>query len=339
MLNSIQILRALAAWLVVGHHVIQIFYKSETFGIISEGFHSYGAIGVDLFFIISGFVIYASTTNKPTTPIEFIQNRLARIVPAYWLFTAVTAAVLLYAPHSIPLTAFEPLFFLKSLFFIPAQNPTGIGLYPIMTIGWTLNYEASFYAIFFVSLFMPEKYRIASLFSGVALLHFIASKIDGSFSFYKNDIVLEFLIGVALQIGYQRGWLSRIPPALAAFAALAALVAIVYAGPVSHSPYKSGIPCAIILCAAVSQERFFPKHNFIARLGDWSYSTYLCHLLFISLALYISEKYQVNDLPLIAGACTLILITSRASFSYIEMPLSRASKRYQTLRTKIKQAT
>jgi peptidoglycan/LPS O-acetylase OafA/YrhL len=337
MLNSIQILRALAAWLVVGHHTIQIYYKSETFGFFSEVFHIYGAIGVDLFFIISGFVIFASASNKPISPFDFAQNRLARIVPAYWLFSGITAAILIYAPHSIPLTAFEPLFFLKSLFFIPAQNPSGIGLYPLMTVGWTLNYEVSFYAVFFFSLFLPPPFRVVSLFAGIALFQFIASKTSGSFSFYQNAIVWEFLLGVALQIAYQRKWLSRIPTPLAAFATIAALLAIIYAGPVSHSPYSSGIPCAIILCAAVSQERFFPKHNLIARLGDWSYSTYLCHVLVICLAIQISERYPINDLALMLIAYALILGISFASFTLVEMPASRAIRRHQISRAKIEQ--
>lgn len=339
MLNSVQILRALAAWLVVGHHYIQLFYSNNVSGVIAETLHAYGAIGVDLFFIISGFVIYASTSKKPSTPGAFIQNRLARIVPAYWLFTSITATVLLYAPGSIPLTAFEPLFFFKRLFFIPAQNPSGIGFYPLMTVGWTLNYEASFYAVFFVSLFLPAKYRVASLFAGIALLQFISSKFGGSFSFYRNAIVWEFLLGVALQIAYQREWLSRISPALAALATATALLAVVYAGPVSHSPYKSGIPCAIILCAAVSQERFFPKHNFFARLGDWSYSTYLCHVLVLCLALQVSARYQVNDFVLIVGVCTLILAMSYASFSLVEMPASLLIKKHQMRRIKITQMT
>lgn len=338
MLNSIQVLRALAAWLVVGHHTIQLFYKGETSGTFSEALRTYGAIGVDLFFIISGFVIYASATTKPIAPVEFAQNRLARIVPAYWLFSVMTTVVLVYAPHAIPLTVFEPFFFLKSLFFMPAQNPSGIGLYPIMTVGWTLNCEISFYAVFFVALFLPSNLRLLSLFTGIALLQFIASKTENSFSFYKNPIVWEFLFGVALQLAYKRGWLLRITSTVAALAAIAALLAIVYLGPVSHSPYKSGIPCAIILCAAVSQERFFPKHNLIARLGDWSYSTYLCHVLVICLAIHVSERYKINDLILMMGVCVLILGISFASFTMIEMPSSRAIKRHQTLRQKIEPA-
>jgi peptidoglycan/LPS O-acetylase OafA/YrhL len=68
MLNSIQILRALAAWLVVGHHYMQLFYNHTLDGIAPHLFRDFGAIGVDLFFVISGFVIYGSTISKPTTP-------------------------------------------------------------------------------------------------------------------------------------------------------------------------------------------------------------------------------------------------------------------------------
>lgn len=339
MLNSIQTLRALAAWLVVGHHFIQIFYNSSMSGVISQSFKNYGAIGVDLFFVISGFVIYASASKKPVTPIEFIQNRLARIAPAYWLFTFITAAVLLYSPGAIPLTAFEPAFFLKSLFFIPAQNPSGIGLYPLITVGWTLNYEASFYAVFVLALFLPAKFRVLSLFMGIALLQVVAGKIGGALTFYMNNIVWEFLLGVALQVAYQQGWFSRITPMAAGSASIAALAAIIYGGPVSHSPYQSGIPCAIILCAAVSQERFFPKHNIIARLGDWSYSTYLCHLLVICLAIHISKLYEINDAILIGASCALILAISYASFSLIEMPASRLIKTAQSRNQKIKPVT
>ncbi|WP_176508799.1 MULTISPECIES: acyltransferase family protein [Pseudomonas] len=338
MLNSIQILRALAAWLVVGHHIIQLYYKSSTSGIASEILHKYGAIGVDLFFIISGFVIYASASKKLTSPADFAKNRLIRIVPAYWVFTLITAAILIYAPNSIPLTSLEPIFLIKSLFFIPAQNPSGIGLYPLMTVGWTLNYEISFYAVFFISLFLPQKMRIASLFAGVALIQFAASKAGEPFSFYKNAIVWEFLLGVAIQIAYQRGLIFRITPALAVSAVLLAICTIAYAGPVSHDPYKSGLPCAVILCAAVSQERFFPKHNFLVKLGDWSYSTYLSHVLVICLAIYISEQFQVNDYVLMLCVCALTLGISMVSFSIIEKPLCGAFKRYQISRTTIKEA-
>ena len=326
MLNSIQILRALAAWLVVGHHYMQLFYSFKLEGFASGLLRDFGAIGVDLFFVISGFVIYSSSTSKTTTPLSFVVNRIARIGPAYWLFSSITALALIIAPDSIPLTAFELDHFLKSVFFVPAQNPSGIGLYPLMTIGWTLNYEAFFYLIFFAALYLPSNYRVFGLIIGVAITQAIATTLPGPISFYGNTIVWEFIFGVMLAIMYKRGMVSHIPISAAALMILGSIATITLLGPTSHSPLKSGLPCAAILCACLSQERFFPKHSFIARLGDWSYSTYLCHVLIISLAIKTNELYPTGPVLTAAGVISLILLTSYASYSLIEKPTTRKIK-------------
>jgi peptidoglycan/LPS O-acetylase OafA/YrhL len=336
MLNSIQILRALAAWLVVGHHYMQLFYNHTLDGIAPHLLRDFGAIGVDLFFVISGFVIYGSTISKPTTPKSFAANRIARVAPAYWLFSSITAITLIYAPDSIPLTAFEPVFFLKSLFFIPAQNPSGVGLYPLMTVGWTLNYEASFYLVFFSALFLPAAYRVIGLFLGVIALQLAAKKMNGAISFYGNAMVWEFLFGVALSIAYKRGMVTRTAPIAGLLMMLGALFVIAHFGPVTHSPLRSGLPCAAILYACLSQERLFPKHNFIARLGDWSYSTYLCHVLIICAAIKVNEHFATNHVLLAFGVIAAIALTSYASFTLVEMPISRAAKRIQARMAKTK---
>lgn len=155
MLNSIQTLRALAAWIVVFHHYMQVAFKFSLTDPVSVALYKYGAVGVDLFFVISGFVIYLSASQKHQSPGIFALHRLARIAPAYWSFTLATVATLLIVPGIVPLTMYEPVFLLKSLFFIPAQNPSGIGLYPVVTMGWTLNYEMAFYVIFFLALYLP----------------------------------------------------------------------------------------------------------------------------------------------------------------------------------------
>lgn len=329
MLNSIQTLRAFAAWIVVGHHYMQLFYNFKHVGVLPDLFKNFGAIGVDLFFVISGFVIYGSIITKPKTPQIFAINRLARIAPAYWAFTALTAVAVIYMPGSVPLTSFEPLFFIKSLLFIPAQNPSGIGLYPLMTVGWTLNYEASFYAVFFAALFLPAPYRVLGLIFGVAILQAVASRLHDPISFYGNTMVWEFIFGVALAILYKRGLVTRIPTIAAALMVLGSIVVITQLGPVSHSPIRSGLPCAVILCACLSQEKFFPKHNFIARLGDWSYSTYLCHILIISFAIKINEQYTINPALMAVTVILSIILTSFASYSFIEMPATRMTKRWQ----------
>ena len=104
----------MAAWLVVLHHYIQIVHGNQLNGPISKALHMDGALGVDLFFIISGFVIYRSVVGRNVTPGVFAAHRLARVVPAYWAFTFISAVTLISAPTFLPLTAFEPMFFYKA---------------------------------------------------------------------------------------------------------------------------------------------------------------------------------------------------------------------------------
>lgn len=327
MLNSIQTLRALAAWLVVFHHYMQIAHNFELTDKVSVALFTYGAIGVDLFFVISGFVIYLSASGKNQTPKIFAAHRIARIAPAYWLFTLITAAILIYSPGIIPLTLYEPLFLIKSLLFIPAQNPAGIGLFPIITVGWTLNYEMAFYAIFFFSLFAPSLLRIPAIVIGVLLLRKAVPELGGDFAFFTNKIVYEFLFGIFIAYAYQKGIIQKIPTAITALMTAVAIWKIAGYGPVNHDPFRSGLPCAAILMAAVSQERYFSRIGFLGKLGDWSYSTYLCHVLVICLMIKIQQAINLNDWTTFALIILGIGAVSCASFTLIERPISRLTKK------------
>ncbi len=326
MLNSIQTLRALAAWLVVGHHYIQVAHNFPLNDPVSASLHKYGAIGVDLFFIISGFVIHISASGKTVTPSMFAFHRLARIAPAYWLFTLITAVTLIFLPGAIPLTQFEPVFMLKSLLFMPAQNPSGIGMYPLLTVGWTLNYEMAFYAIFLISLFLPRTYRIPAITLSIALLCKALPSIGGDLAFYNNPIVFEFLFGILIAYAYQNGLVQRINLLAAAFMTSAALAAIVYFDQVTHSPLKSGLPCAIILLSALSQERFFTRTAATNKLGDLSYSTYLCHVLVICYMVKLQQLLNLNTTVTLAMIVVITIVVSWFSFHLIERPISNLAK-------------
>lgn len=326
MLNSIQTLRALAAWLVVFHHYMQVAHNFELTDTISVSLFKYGSIGVDLFFVISGFVIYLSASGKTQTPTTFAMHRIARIAPAYWLFSFVTAVVLIYAPGVVPMTMYDPLFLIKSLLFIPAQNPAGIGLYPIVTVGWTLNYEMAFYAIFFLSLFAPAKLRILAIVIGVLLLRKFLPKLGDDFLFFKNKIVYEFLFGVFIAYAHQKGLIQKIPAVIAVFMTGMAIWIIIGYGEVSHDPFKAGLPCAAILIAAVSQERYFSRIGLIGKLGDWSYSTYLCHVLVICAMVQLQNALSLNEWATVALIVLGIGLVSCASFNLVEKPISRLTK-------------
>lgn len=330
MLNSIQTLRALAAWLVVFHHYMQIMHKFELTDPISVALFKYGAIGVDLFFVISGFVIYLSASGKNQTPTAFALHRIARIAPAYWLFTLITAAVLIYAPGVVALTLYEPMFLIKSLLFIPAQNPSGIGFFPIITVGWTLNYEMAFYAIFFLSLYLPKHFRILTIVAGVLLLRTVLPRLGGDLDFFTNKIVYEFLLGIFIAYAYQKGLIQKIPTVIAVLMTVVALWQIIRHGAVNHDPFQSGLPCAAILIAAVSQERYFSRIGLMGKLGDWSYSTYLCHVLVMCVMLKIQQSFNLDDWTTLTLIVIAIGIVSCASFTLIERPLSSLT------RTKVK---
>ncbi|MBV6753731.1 acyltransferase [Pseudomonas chlororaphis] len=327
MLNSVQTLRALAAWLVVLHHYMQLVYNFTLTDPVSTALHTYGAIGVDLFFIISGFVIYISAAGKQVTPTVFAVHRLARIAPAYWLFTLITAAALLISPTFVPLTQFEPLFLLKSLLFIPAQNPSGIGAFPLITVGWTLNYEMAFYGVFLLSFYCPKTARPALIALGLFLLSKLISRLGGVFSFYDNPIIYEFLFGIFIAIAHQKGWVKKISPLLAVALIVVALTMIIHNGPVGHRPLKSGLPCALILLAAISLERFFSRRAFMAKLGDWSYSTYLCHVLVICAMARLQQWINLNSVVTFILIVITILAVSYVSFTFIEKPISILAKR------------
>ncbi|MCP1455015.1 MULTISPECIES: acyltransferase family protein [Pseudomonas] len=326
MLNSIQALRTLAAWLVVFHHYLQIVQNNQLTGPLPTALHLYGNIGVDLFFIISGFVIYLSAFEKNITPTTFAMHRLSRIVPAYWLFTLISSEILLTAPTFIPLTQFEPIFLLKSLFFIPAQNPSGIGLFPLLTVGWTLNYEMIFYTVFLLCLFLPKSFRLPGLFIGIIVLQNFSTKLGSNFKFYENKIIYEFLIGIAIALAYKIGLIQRLNSLAAVALTITAGWMLVHFGPVTHNPWTFGIACALIVIAAISKEKLFDKLGWITKLGDWSYSTYLCHVLIMCCWMAIQIRFNLDETLTFSLIIVSILAVSWASFTFIERPISRFVK-------------
>src|SRR5438067_5401161 len=149
---SIQYLRFVAAFGVVLFHACS--GTAHPFAI--------GAIGVHLFFVISGFLMWRVTALEPQAPRVFWLHRARRIIPLYWAAIALMV-VLVHALKVRPWEATDqagPV--LKSMLFIPYRAADGV-VAPVVYPGWTLNYEAFFYLVFGLSLFLAPLARLGLL--------------------------------------------------------------------------------------------------------------------------------------------------------------------------------
>ena len=125
---SIQYLRALAALAVL------VFHAASKAGVD----FSIGQAGVDLFFLISGFLMVVITGDH-TSAKSFIIDRLIRIVPLYWIatLTLVVLSLIGFAPN----LSIQPAYVIQSLLFIPVREPGGENIWPVLVPGWSLVFE------------------------------------------------------------------------------------------------------------------------------------------------------------------------------------------------------
>lgn len=312
-IHSIQYLRGLAACAVVCFHV------SEQFG----GPFDVGAAGVDVFFVISGFIMWVTTAGRPANPWRFMGRRITRIVPLYWIVTLLTAAGILLKPQFFYGHFFSVANFVGSLFFLPVLQEDA--LHPIVVQGWTLCYEMMFYLVFTLVLFLGERWRFGVLVGALAAivaLHFVVPA--GYARAFTDPIVIEFAAGVVVGRWWLRG--ARLP--LGAALAMAGVgVLLLAAGPLFDADLpralRWGLPAALIVAGAVFAERARPFKPAVLPtfLGDASYSIYLWHLAAGVLATGVVLR---TGLPVVLQPVTILVGTlafSAVLYLVVEKPL------------------
>jgi exopolysaccharide production protein ExoZ len=324
---TIQYLRAVAACLIVFHHALAPLIMT-----------SIGLFGVDLFFVISGFVMWVTTADGQRSPPSFWMARIVRVVPLYWLFTTLYLAVGLLVPGLLPHAAFDPLFLVKSYLFIPAAHPTLGVVAPVYTLGWTLNYEMFFYVLFGFGLFVPWR---AVRFAVLAAV-FLALVTIGRWApagpvvaTYTDPLLLEFLAGIVLAV--LSPWLMRQMAALGwllIVGGVAWLVWVTAAALPWERALASGVPAAAIVAGALVLEplaRTAPSRLGLL-LGDASYSIYLAHPFGQRLWLLVCQ-YAHLDLAgtaiavlYVFAAIVVGIATGVASHLLIERPLLAAGR-------------
>lgn len=197
---SLQILRLLAALAVVFFHVGSGLVVE---GVSSQNFALQGSSGVDVFFVLSGFIITYSTKLSLGTA-EFIKRRIARIGPLYWFLTSLLILIAVAAPGLLNSVELSLETIWKSYLFIPFPKPNGL-VQPLLFLGWTLSYEVAFYLVFAVSL-MAGRYAhaLTTLVIGSLVALGLAVRTDSVLlRFYTDPIMLEFLLGMLLYYGYE----------------------------------------------------------------------------------------------------------------------------------------
>jgi exopolysaccharide production protein ExoZ len=350
-LLSLQFIRALAAWLVVFHHYVQIVHHFTCSSWIGQFFGRNGSFGVQLFFVLSGVVMFMAIKSRaPVACLSeagvFLTRRLRRIVPAYWVATILFLAFIWHLkPAGFPVSPHWCGHVVASALFIPLPNFFCSASHPILTVGWTLNFEMAFYVIVAVSLIFRRFFR-GKLWLPLTILCLLLLPRMRDFagpwhSVVGKPIFYTFPIGVAT--GYAivtlQGKIAGNRKMILGFTllALAMVLGNIDRDTVSNWPFSfyfgegDFLRASLIITGFAALEELLLRlrgTRLIRRLGDISYSTYLYHVFAIIGVVQVIGRPaslwgNVVCLALVIGA-TLVL--SEASFRFVELPwLSRRS--------------
>ncbi|WP_439498302.1 acyltransferase family protein [Bosea sp. (in: a-proteobacteria)] len=329
MVVVIQYLRGLAALLVVYAHL-----DTQTSRISPDQHLPYASIGiwgVDIFFVISGFIMYVAAIEIDAKPGHFLLRRAIRIVPLYWSLTALIVAGAYVAPTMFVSTRLDASHILASFLFLPWSNPAYEGFWPVLIPGWTLNYEMYFYAAVAIGLFAPRRLRII-LTSAIVIGVLVAvqtSKSTGPVSFYGNDIVIEFLFG--LLAGYMFTRVRPLGTPLGLLLIGLSFCLVIWMADMESVPRSIayGIPAMMVVLGSLQLEGLARHAPFrpALHLGDISYSLYLTHVVTLPMATAIfvrlGAQYGFGAWPYPFVATLWALLLASLVYLAIEKPLTR----------------
>ncbi len=337
-LASIQILRAVAALAIVLHHGTHEAHQAaqKSGGSFAWQFVLPLEAGVDLFFVISGFVmVFASRSmfGSADSIIPFLRRRLARITPIYWLTTLAVIALSFSDFSQIGRAPPSSEEFIATVLFLPYLRPDGF-LQPVYGLGWTLNYEMFFYLLFALALPLPRERAVpavvALLMILVALGQFIPASMTAPY-FWTRPIILEF--GFGMIIGHMA--LSGVRPSRGTAVILGIAVLAWFAlGMFSPKLFPDrallyGLPSALLVITALAFEgdgQGNPATRMLTRLGDASYALYLLHPFVLrGLAIFAGGMLTaISPLLFLFLGVTLSCIAAMIIWRWFEKPVTKA---------------
>jgi exopolysaccharide production protein ExoZ len=330
-LRNIQALRALAAYLVVVYHARLLTPIGDRMSF------DFGNAGVDIFFLISGFIIaHVSRRDDAGRPGGFLLKRLIRIVPLYWMLTLALFVVAQKAP-SLAGAGGQPdlAMLLKSLLFAPYLDGSG-AMHPVLFMGWTLDYEMFFYVVFAAAL-LARREIVRLLLVTAVLLGLVAAGLalrpQGPVAqTYTDPLMIEFVAGMWLSLAL-RAMPKTLPPAAVALlltlsaAALAALALGDIHWPGLPREIKWGLPALVLVASvlALQSAGVTIRSRGLLLLGEASYAIYLTHPFLIKIVTLAYQKLHVGGLAVQAAALlglyVLVGVVGVAVHLIVERPL------------------
>lgn len=337
-----QALRGLAAVAVMFFHY-RWMLSLQTPGLGDQMF-MFGALGVDLFFIISGFVITLSVNNSNQGIVAsklFIKKRAVRLLPAYYVLLLITfllsgAMSIFHYPEKvqnlISAVTFSPLDATHAPFYLNDSGMYGIR--------WTLNYEIYFYLIMAVSLLFKKHWvALYSFFVCILIvLPFLAGATptldvqgydfnSAYLNLITNPIIWQFLAGVTLGLLYP--YLKNIPAVIALPLLLLAIGATIwgigYQGYYRHGINSAGAFLTLLVLAVVICDRYLANYipQFLVYLGKISYSLYLIHTVLNAVLSKRLDKLGMSyGWPRFILFCAVAILIAHFSYRYIEQKFS-----------------
>lgn len=337
--QNLQVLRFLAAFMVLFSHVQhEVVVRG---GASASGFRPFDPVfwpgGVDIFFVISGFIMYFIGHRAFAAPggaRDFMLKRLIRIVPIYWIFTTLMLVSVVVLGGRVAHSELSALNVVFSYLFIPSRNAYG-ELQPVLALGWTLNFEMMFYMVFSLGLLMPLRKGLTFIvcaIGAVAALSVLDLHRFAALDFWTNAIVLEFLFGIALAGVYLSGFRLKAWGAALLAAVSIGLMLLAKAGRADTDYWNwrfvwMGVP-ALLLCAALT---LLPEQGpargvkkMLILGGDASYVLYLSHPFVINVVGIVWSKLKMHgNAAYIGVAMSAAVIAAVIIHVYFERPLSR----------------
>ena len=348
-LEGLQALRGVAALLVVLFHAAQIWrVHSGADESVIAGPWDQGWAGVDLFFVISGFVmvwIGADIARGGRAAARFAWRRAARIYPLWWVFCSLMALYfwLTYGqPASPDIVGADGAwgYYAASLSLWP-QSAT-----PVLSVGWTLSFEIVFYALFALLLLLPGRARVplillwgAAILLSWAVLPATGLLPDDPLQVLYHPLSAEFAIGAGAA-----ALLRWKPPGYALANAALVIGATIFAITLLHGVDTDqhdfmrrrvvvyGVSGGLILFGVAALERIdrLDVPRWLKGLGDVSYSLYLVHILVLLAMRRVLAVPGWLDSAGVAGFAGFVLLGAAASvlaavvsYRLLERPLLR----------------